>query len=439
MVTARKHRGNSERDHKGGITNSQERASAGCCECQQPLSAQDLRMKILIYSHVFSPSIGGVEKSVQSLAEGLNEVRGPEINGGFKVTLVTQTAAGAFDNSAFSFAVVRRPTLGKLWRLVRESDIVHIAGPSLAPLLLAFLARKPVVVEHHGYQAICPNGLLNYQPGLTICPGHFQARRYWKCWRCQNYELSPQRSLLSLLRMFPRSWLVRRAARNLAITRHVRDRHKLPRTEVVYYGIEDPLAKGNASFSQADPRGRILFGFVGRFVPEKGIPILLEAARQLISEGETVDVRLIGDGPERDRLDGMIRREKLENHIRITGYLAGAALAESLGDVRVVVMPSVWEETAGLAAIEQMMRGRLVIASDIGGLRQIVGHAGLRSAPGDADALAGCMRRVLHDPSLVDSLGRKARQRALSLFARERMIEEHVLTYRKVVQDKQAP
>ncbi len=390
-------------------------------------------MKILIYSHVFSPSIGGVEKSVQSLAEGLNEVCSPGINGGFKVTLVTQSAAGALGNNAFSFPVVRRPTLGKLWRLVRESDIVHIAGPSLAPLLLAFLARKPVVVEHHGYQAICPNGLLTYQPGRTICPGHFQARRYWKCWRCQNYELSPQRSLLSLLRMFPRSWLVRRAARNLAITRHVRDRHKLPRAEVVYYGIEDPLAKGNASISPTDPRGRILFGFVGRFVPEKGIPILLEAVRQLISEGETVDVRLIGDGPERDRLDGIIRREKLENHIRITGYLAGAALAESLRDVRVVVMPSVWEETAGLAAIEQMMRGRLVIASDIGGLSEVVGSAGLCFAPGNAIALAECMRRVLHQPTLIDAMGREARLRALSLFARRRMIDEHRRVYQEVM------
>ena len=86
-----------------------------------------------------------------------------------------------------------------------------------------------------------------------------------------------------------------------------------------------------------------------------------------------------------------------------------------------------------------MMRGRLVIASDIGGLRQIVGDTGLRVAAGDADALAGCMRRVLHEPSLVDSLGRKARQRALSLFTRERMIEEHVLAYREVFRGSQSP
>lgn len=389
-------------------------------------------MKILIYSHFFSPSIGGVESSVRSLAEGLPGVRSPEADEEFEVTVVTRTAIGAFDDSAFSFPVVRRPTLMKLWKLVRHSDLVHLAGPSLVPLVLAFLARKPVVVEHHGYQAICPNGLLTYQPGRTICPGHFQARRYWKCWQCQKFELSPQRSLLSLLRMFPRSWLVRNAARNLAITRHVLDRHKLPRAEVVYYGIEDPLAKGHPD-SASDPQDPLLFGFVGRFVPEKGIPILLQAAHQLISEGEILDVRLIGDGPERDRLDRIIRRDNLENRIRITGYLAGNALLESLRDVRVIVMPSVWEETAGLAAIEQMMRGRLVIASQIGGLGEVLGGTGLCFAPRDAGALAECMRRVLRQPALIDALGGQARVRALSLFARQRMLDAHRRVYREVL------
>ena len=389
-------------------------------------------MRILIYSHFFSPSVGGVESSVRSLAGGLVEMRN-NTNTDFKVTVVTQSGVGAADDSAFSFSVVRRPPLIKLWTLVRESDIVHIAGPSLVPLLLAFLARKPAVVEHHGYQAICPNGLLTYQPRRTICPGHFQARRYWKCWRCQNNELSPQRSLMNLLRMFPRSWLVRRAARNVAITGHVRDRHKLPRTEVVYYGIEDPLAKGSAVLPVTNPTDKISFAFVGRFVPEKGIPILLEATRQLLSEGESFDVRLIGDGPERERLDGIIRREKLENHVRITGYLAATALTESLRDVQVVVMPSVWEETAGLAAIEQMMRGRLVIASNIGGLSEVVGGTGLRFTAGDATALAECMRRVLHEPTLIDAMGRAARARALSLFVGQRMIEEHRRVYRDVL------
>lgn len=390
-------------------------------------------MKLLIYSHFFPPSIGGVESSVCSLSRGLHELRTTENEREFAVTVVTETPSAEFDDSALCFPVVRRPTLTTMWSLVRQSDVLHIAGPALVPLLLGFFARKPVVVEHHGYQAICPNGVLIYQVDSTRCPGHYQARRYANCWRCRNCELSPARSLLSLLLMLPRTWLIRRVAKNLAITRHVLERHKLPRTEIIYYGIEDPLAQGDSGLSSTDPPGRISFAFVGRFVPEKGITILLSAARQLMTEGELFEVHLIGDGPERRRLEDIIRRDKLQDHIRIRGFLTGSALAQALGNVQVVVMPSVWEETAGLAAIEQMMRGRLVIASDIGGLSEVMGDTGLRFAPGDARALAQCMRRVLWEPALIKTMGREARLRALALFARQRMTDEHRRVYRNLM------
>jgi glycogen synthase len=395
------------------------------------MGSKTLIVKLLLYSHYFAPSIGGVETSVESLAQGLHEPRSSEMS----VTVVTQTVVGAFDDGAFSFPVVRRPTLARLWSLIRESDIVHIAGPSLAPLFLAFVARKPFVVEHHGYQSICPNGSLTYSPDRTICPGHFQARRYWKCLRCRNCELSAFSSLLSLLLMFPRLWLVRRAAKNLAITRHVLERNKLPRSEVVYYGIDDPLVKLTPGRSASDPGDTISFAFVGRFVSEKGIPILLQAARQLAKEGRTFALRLVGDGPERAMLESLIRRDHLESHVSITGYLRGPKLTEALSDVHVVVMPSVCEETAGLAAIEQMMRGRLVIASKIGGLAEVIGSTGLCFTPGSPEALTDCMRRVLQEPGLIDALGREARIRALRLFARPRTIDDHRRLYRMVLEN----
>jgi len=393
-------------------------------------------MRVLIYSHVFAPSIGGVETIVQSLARGLDDSGSGHAQIGCRVTVVTQTASNGFDDSAFSFTVVRCAGLAKLWKLIRENDVIHIAGPSLLPLFLGFLARKPVIVEHHGYQAICPNGLLTYLPNRSVCPGHFQARRYRKCFRCQSCELSLYGTLVKFLLMFPRSWLVHKAAKNLTITRHVNERHRLPRSEVVYYGIEDPLSK-EALHPAINPPDRIIFAFVGRLVREKGIRVLLEAARQLVSEQEVFEIRLVGDGPERTALESIIRRDRLEGCVRITGFLTGAALVDALRNVGVVVMPSVWEETAGLAAIEHMMRGRVVIASEIGGLSEVVGNSGLRFAPGNSSALAECMRRVLHHSAWADELGRSARVRALSLFARRRMIDEHRHVYREAL--KNAP
>ena len=95
-----------------------------------------------------------------------------------------------------------------------------------------------------------------------------------------------------------------------------------------------------------------------------------------------------------------------------------------------MVMPSTWEETAGLAAIEQMLRGRLVIAANIGGLSEVLGDSGLTFAPGDALSLANCLGSVMDNPALIGNYGEKARARASQMFQRSQMIAEHARIYR---------
>jgi len=387
-------------------------------------------MKLLIYSQFFAPSIGGVQTIVQSLAGGLQDLLVPRGGREFDVTVVTQTARGEVDDTAYPFRVLRQPSLFRLWRAIRESDVAHTAGPALLPMVLGFLAGKPVAIEHHGYQAICPNGLLVHQPDRSICPGHFQAKHYSECWRCQRSELSLLRTCVSLLLMFPRHWFSRKAAANLAVSHHVLVRHALPRSSVIYHGIDGPLGEGSASPPEASAKLR--FAYVGRFVPEKGIPILLQAAAILRQEGHEFEVRLIGDGPLRPELESLIERHSLGSCVRITGYLSGAGLVEALRDVHVVVMPSVWEETAGLAAIEQMMRGRLVIASDIGGLAEVVADAGLTFPANDPMALARAMKRTLDEPDLRASLSASARQHVRLSFSFRGMIDAHARVYREV-------
>src|SRR6266849_3534945 len=147
-------------------------------------------MKLLIYSHFFTPSIGGVESIVLSLAGGLAELRRPDGMPEFEVSVVTQTAAGDFDDRSLAFSVVRQPNTINLYRRIRDCDVIHIAGPALRPLVLAKIARKPVVIEHHGYQAICLNGILLQQPDESPCPGHFQAGHYLKCLQCNAHDVS---------------------------------------------------------------------------------------------------------------------------------------------------------------------------------------------------------------------------------------------------------
>jgi glycosyltransferase involved in cell wall biosynthesis len=147
-------------------------------------------MNLLICSHYFAPSVGGVESIVPSLAAGVAELRTLNVDREFAVTVVTETPAGSCDDTKFPFRVVRRPDVIRLWQLVRTSDVIHIAGTAFLPMFLAALSRKRFVVEHHGYQATCPNGLFVHQPDRTICPGYFQAGRYGECFRCLRSEFS---------------------------------------------------------------------------------------------------------------------------------------------------------------------------------------------------------------------------------------------------------
>ena len=385
-------------------------------------------MKLLLYSHYFAPGIGGVETIVMSLARGLAELRTADGAREFEITLATRTPCGHFDDQRMPFSVLRRSGFWQLLRLVRETDIIHIAGPSFLPMLFAWLLRKPYVVEHHTYQSICPNGLLIHHPERSVCPGYFQAGNYVECWRCRSKEVSRIRSVINVLAAFPRRALTRSASTNIAVSEHVKQRLGAPRTIVVQHGIdmgEKTMASHDTSLGK-----KITFAFVGRFVQEKGLSVFVDALALLSQKGRAFEAKLIGDGPERSKIEAQIAAAKLNSRVKITGYLSGAALADAIADVSVVVMPSVWEETAGLAAIEQMMRGRLVICSDIGGLSEVVGDTGMKFPPGDPMALAACLSKVIDSPVLIDDLGPKARARAQEFFSRGQMIEPHASIYR---------
>ena len=382
-------------------------------------------MKILIYSHDFFPTVGGVQTYVFELACGLSE-RGEENSGRhiMDVTVVTRTRLQAAVDHSWPFRLIRCPSFWEFIGLIRDADVIHIAGPALLPMAMGLASQKRLIVEHHGYQSVCPNGLLFLGTDHAVCPGHFMASRYWDCVRCNAGEMGWLRSLRALLLQFPRRWLCKLVSANIPITDHVGRRIMLPRTQTILYGIRDPglvpsVANGNLA----------QVGYVGRLVVEKGSPLLMEAAARLKSEGFSFHWTFVGDGPLRERLQSESRTLGLRDEVTFTGDLSGAELERAVRPLQIVVMPSMCEETAGLAAIEQMMRGRLVIASDIGGLSEVVGEAGLKFTPGDSQALCACLRKVLKDPSLVASLGSLARDRALKFFNRADMIRAYVSLY----------
>ena len=102
-------------------------------------------------------------------------------------------------------------------------------------------------------------------------------------------------------------------------------------------------------------------------------------------------------------------------------------------------MPSTWEDVAPMVAIEQMMQGRLVIASDVGGLGEIVNGFGLTFPTGDIAALKSCLVQTMENQDWSIQMGRKARTHALSSFSEERMVEEHLQLYRRIIESRTRP
>jgi glycosyltransferase involved in cell wall biosynthesis len=250
--------------------------------------------------------------------------------------------------------------------------------------------------------------------------------------QCNKKEIGLIGSIRSLCLTFLRRWLASRANVNVGVSPHVARRAALPRTKTIWNGVETnikPLSDEELSGSWQF----ICFGYLGRLVTEKGLPVLLQASRCLVSEGFQFRLRIVGDGPERSNLEKLAQDYGLADHIEFVGPVVASAIEQTLRGVSVIVMPSVWEDVAPLVAMEQMMEGRLLIASDIGGLGLIVDGNGLKFPAGDAKALASCMRQVLVDPSSAMALAKRGRERATQIFTRDRMVEEHARLYFQLI------
>src|SRR5437016_1452101 len=278
-------------------------------------------MKLLLYSHFFAPSVGGTETIVLSIAGGLSELRTSSGLSEFEITLVTETPAEDFDDRSLPFQVIRQPGLARLWQLIRSSNVIHVAGPALSPLVLGLVMRKPVVIEHHGFQAICPTGQLLMERTGTACPGHFMGGNHVECLCCRS-----DRDWLASWRLwsltFVRRFLCGRVAANIAPTEWLKGLLRLPKTIAIAHGLE-PIASSARSPLPSQPPTIV---FQGRLVSTMGIRVLLEAAGILRSNNRSFELVVIGDGPQRLALEELAQKMQLSTCVRFTGRLGSAEL-----------------------------------------------------------------------------------------------------------------
>ena len=178
--------------------------------------------------------------------------------------------------------------------------------------------------------------------------------------------------------------------------------------EVIPNGVEIPpeVEPGN----RAD---RIVFA--GRHDPRKGLPVLLRAWPRLRETG--VRLRVLGADPLAVRL--LLARLRIsEEGIDILGFVEDAALTEELAGAKLLVAPSLGNESFGMTITRAFACATPVVASDISGYREVVTEGtGALIPPGDPDALAEAIVTLLGDEAARAERGRAARARAESEYA----------------------
>ena len=172
--------------------------------------------------------------------------------------------------------------------------------------------------------------------------------------------------------------------------------------------------------------GRPRIGYVGRLAPQKRADRLVEAFGRM---REPAFLVVVGDGPDRERVQALAAGLP---RTHLTGFVEHTAVPAVLASLDVLVLPSAYEEM-GSVLTEAMASGLPVVASDVGGIPEVVrdGQTGLLVPPGDVAALAAALDRLAADPGLRARLSAGARARAAE-YAWPQLAERVAAVYARV-------
>jgi glycosyltransferase involved in cell wall biosynthesis len=189
--------------------------------------------------------------------------------------------------------------------------------------------------------------------------------------------------------------------------------------------------------------GDVVYGCVGRLVAGKGHEDLLIAFAQILSKSElqlsgTPAVRLVlfGEGPLQSLLQEQTASLKVKDHIHFAGFCAD--IPGALSGLDVLVLPS-HSELLPLSILEGMSSGLPVIATEVGGIPEIVEAelTGLLVPPGDPVALVEAIKRLARDPELRSRLGARGQERVRRDFTLQAMSENTLDIYQNITEQHQ--
>jgi glycosyltransferase involved in cell wall biosynthesis len=180
-------------------------------------------------------------------------------------------------------------------------------------------------------------------------------------------------------------------------------------------------------FTASDPAHGAYALYVGRLSPEKGVRTLREAVDMA---DESLHLHVIGSGPVEHAM-----RDGAPERITFHGWMSPHAVASMYRNARFTVVPSVCEETFSLAAAESMSHAVPVVASRIGGLREIVDDEvdGVLCEAGNAAALATQMSRLWREPGLCRRMGAAARRKIIERYNEDRCYDDLLHAYEQAL------
>jgi glycosyltransferase involved in cell wall biosynthesis len=271
--------------------------------------------------------------------------------------------------------------------IIHCHNIYHQLSPSILPE--ARKRRIPVIMHVHDYKLVCPNYKL-YTQGKTC----FRCRggAYYQCTVHNCYQSWPRSFLASVEAYLHNSILniYRRDVDNFIcpslFAKEQLQLNNFPQDKLsLIYNFPDQLAEPTI---KTGLKPYLLY--FGRLSAEKGLIGLLEGLAK-------TDENLIiaGEGPQLKELEQLIGQLGLKERVNLVGFKSGAELADLIANAQAVVMASLWPENMPLSVLEALSLGRPVIASNSGGVPEIVkdGENGFLFQAGDGLSLKQAIDR----------------------------------------------
>ncbi len=275
-------------------------------------------------------------------------------------------------------------------------------------------------------ETICQNRVLyrfaDYWPLLPP-----QSQLYWNA-RGRSFLTRALRRILAPIALrileiedrsrpaFPHSYCVSKAVRRKLSAAGL----PVEASPIIHTGfdLESFLEIEPVGRDEADSLRRLLL--IGRLVPEKGAQTALRALVRLDQQGEDFNLTIVGDG-DRDFIEDMqweVMRQNLGSRVRMLGRIATEKIPSVMSEHGVVLVPSLWEDPLPRVALEAMAAARIVVASNVGGLPEIIDPetTGIVFKAGSSKDLAAALVELSRDPVKAERLANGARQMAVESF-----------------------